>query len=101
MHGPAQITPPVARQPSAPGRASAMPTDEVRQAAQEFESLLIGQILHGLMDSLSGPGMLGEGKDEVYASMLQDEYARLISRSGGIGIADVVMRELLKAQEAG
>jgi Rod binding domain-containing protein len=31
--------------------------------------------------------------------MLQDEYARLISRTGGIGIADAVLREMLKAQE--
>ena len=29
-----------------------------------------------------------------------DEYAKLISRSGGIGIADAVLRELLRAQEA-
>ena len=32
--------------------------------------------------------------------MLQDEYAKLISRSGGIGIADAVLREMLKMQEA-
>jgi hypothetical protein len=31
--------------------------------------------------------------------MLQDRYARLISRSGGIGLADAVLGEMLKAQE--
>jgi hypothetical protein len=32
--------------------------------------------------------------------MLQDEYAKLISRSGGIGIGDAVLREMLRMQEA-
>jgi Rod binding domain-containing protein len=32
--------------------------------------------------------------------MLRDEYGRLIARSGGVGVADAVMRQLLRAQEA-
>jgi Rod binding domain-containing protein len=32
--------------------------------------------------------------------MLSQEYGSSIARSGGVGIADVVYREILKAQEA-
>jgi Rod binding domain-containing protein len=31
--------------------------------------------------------------------MLRDEYAKLVSRSGGVGVADAVLREMLKMQE--
>jgi Rod binding domain-containing protein len=88
----------------APTRADAVATGdaapELRRAAEEFESVFLGQILHGLTQGLGGPGLAGGGADDPFASMLQDEYARLISRSGGIGLADAVLREMLKAQEA-
>ncbi len=41
-----------------------------------------------------------DSSDDPFATMLQDEYAKLISRSGGIGLADGIMREMLKMQEA-
>jgi Rod binding domain-containing protein len=31
--------------------------------------------------------------------MFNDEIAKLISRSGGVGVADAVLKEMLKAQE--
>jgi Rod binding domain-containing protein len=31
--------------------------------------------------------------------MLRDEYAKVVSRAGGIGLADAVTRELLRARE--
>lgn len=86
------------------GRAQATP--EMRRAAEEFEGVFLAQILRGLTEGLTGPGplsggpgSLGGGKDDPFASMLQDEYAKLISRSGGIGVADAVLREMLRMQE--
>jgi flagellar protein FlgJ len=96
MRSLAPVTAPPTRDASGVGKE--VPAD-IRRTAQEFESVFIGQILHGLMEGLSGTGVLGTGKDDVYASMIQDEYAKLISRSGGIGVADAVMREMLKMQE--
>jgi Rod binding domain-containing protein len=81
----------------AAGRAQA--TLEMRRAAEEFEGVFLAQILRGLTEGLTGPGPLGAGKDDPFASMLQDEYAKLISRSGGIGVADAVLREMLRMQE--
>jgi peptidoglycan hydrolase FlgJ len=60
---------------------------------------VLGQILRGLTQGLTGPGPLGRGEDDPFAAMLQDEYAKLISRSGGIGVADAVLRGMLRAQE--
>ena len=93
MPGPAPVLP-----SSAPAAATAAATPEMRRTAQELEGVFLAQLLRGLTAGLGGPGQLGD-QDDPFASMLQDEYAKLISRSGGIGIADAVLREMLKMQE--
>lgn len=79
-------------------------TPAMRAAAREFESLLVGQLLQGLTEGLAGSDVggsgLGGGGDDPFAGMLQDEYARLIARSGGIGLGDAVLRQMLKLLEA-
>ena len=75
------------------------PTEAMRAAAEEFESVFIAQVLRGMSSGLEADGPLGGNGDDPFSSMLQDEYARLISRSGGIGVADAVLREMLKTQE--
>jgi flagellar protein FlgJ len=86
---------------AAAGPASAAegaPPAAVRRAAEEFESVFISQILGELRIGFTPPGLDG-GEEDPFASMLRDEYAKIISRSGGIGLADGVLRELLRAQE--
>ena len=68
----------------------------LHRAAEQFEAVFLAQILR---DFTAGAVAGGSAEAGPFASMLQDEYARLISRSGGIGIADAVLREMLKAQE--
>ena len=69
----------------------------MEQAAQRFEEMFLSQILRDFTAGAIGPG--GEGT-EMIAGMLQDEYARLIARDGGFGIAPQVLRVMLKAQES-
>lgn len=81
---------------AATGAAAASPA--LLRAAEQFEAVFLAQILR---DFTAGAVAGGSAEAGPFASMLQDEYARLISRSGGIGIADAVLREMLKAQEVG
>lgn len=80
---------------SSPGSREASPA--MRRAAEQFEVAFLAQILRdftsGAVASVSG------GEAAAFAGMLQDEYARLISRSGGIGLAGAVLRAMLEAQE--
>lgn len=78
--------------------AAAPPAAALQRAAEEFEAVFLGQMLAGLTEGLAPDGILG-GPDDPFAAMLRDEYARLISRKGGIGVADAVLRELMRAQE--
>lgn len=92
MPHPAAIAAPARESAEAP-RIAAM-----RRAAVEFEAVLVGQMLAGMTAGLATDGPLGGG-DDPFGSMLRDEYGRLISRKGGIGVADAVLRQLMRAQE--
>jgi Rod binding domain-containing protein len=71
-----------------------------KRAAIEFESVFLSQMLAPMFSGISADGLFGGGSGEsVYRSLLVDEYGKLIAQSGGIGLADSVMREILKHQE--
>jgi flagellar protein FlgJ len=72
--------------PAGPGKI-----DAFRQAAQEFEAIFLAQVLAKL-----NPGL---DEHSPFHDMFNDELAKLISRSGGVGVADAVLKEMLKSQE--
>lgn len=71
-----------------------------RKAATEFEAVFLTTMLEGMFQGLKTDAPFGGGPAEKsYRSMLVGEYAGELARSGGIGIADHVYREILAAQE--
>jgi Rod binding domain-containing protein len=76
--------------------------EKAKQTAQEFESVFLSTVLAQMFSTVEGgSGPLGgEGTGgETWRSFLTDEYANEITKAGGIGIADQVMREILSLQE--
>jgi len=92
----AQITAPDA--PAAGPGASVRP-DALRASAQEFEAIFLAQVLAHLNPAPAGDGPGGSGDHGLFNAMFNEEMAKLISRSGGVGVADAVLREMLKLQE--
>ena len=84
---------------TSPGGGDAARPDALRHAAPEFEAIFLAQVLGTMTQGLGGDDLLGDGRGDVFRDMLNEEVAKLISRSGGIGVADAVLREMLKAQE--
>ncbi|MHA1158704.1 MAG: rod-binding protein [Alphaproteobacteria bacterium] len=76
-------------------------TDEaVRRAAEEFEAVFIAQMLAPMFEGLETDELFGGGAGEdVYRSILVEEYGKSIARAGGIGLSDVIQREILRLQE--
>jgi len=74
---------------------------EARGKAQDFEAFFISQMLQPMFQGLSTDGPFGGGNAEAMWRGLQiDQYGKTIAKAGGIGIADAVLREMMKAQEA-
>jgi peptidoglycan hydrolase FlgJ len=84
--------------PASGAGASARP-DALRETAQEFEAIFLAQVLAHLNPSPAGDGQGGSGEHGLFHEMFNEEMAKLISRSGGVGVADAVLREMLKLQE--
>ncbi len=74
--------------------------ENVRQAAQEFESVFMNTMLSQMFAGLETDGPFGGGQgEEMFRSLLIEEYGSNIAAAGGIGIADDIARELPSLQE--
>lgn len=74
--------------------------ESVRRIAQEFEAVFLSEMLAPVFDSVDTDGLFGGGQSEkIFRSMMVEEYGKAIARSGSVGIADAVQREILKMQE--
>ncbi|OFX12525.1 MAG: hypothetical protein A2516_08180 [Alphaproteobacteria bacterium RIFOXYD12_FULL_60_8] len=74
--------------------------EEARAKAQEFESVFLSQMMAPMFAELGNDPMFGGGEGEkMFRSMMMDEYGKIISRSGGIGVADAVMKTILDLQQ--
>ncbi len=75
---------------------------KARQAAEDFEAFFLARYLDAMQIGMEADGPMGGGHSEkVFRSVLNDEYAKVISSRGGIGIADTVYQEILRIQEKG
>jgi Rod binding domain-containing protein len=81
----------------APKAASTMAA--TKKAAQQFEGVLISQMLNGMFEGVKTDGMFGGGEgEEMFRSLMTDEYGKQIAAQGGLGLSAGVTQELLKQQ---
>ena len=82
---------------------AAKPKDDpakVLNAAKQFESLLVAQMLMSMQDSEGG--WLGTGDDQSASAAMeygQEAFAQAMSASGGLGLAKMVAAGLRQAAD--
>jgi Rod binding domain-containing protein len=80
------------------GTGSTARTDspqKVHDAAQQFEALLMGQILRSARQG--GSGWLGGGEDssaECATDYAEQQLASVLAQGGGLGLADLIAKGL-------
>jgi Rod binding domain-containing protein len=73
---------------------------KVKQQAQEFEAVYIGQMLNQMSSGIGNEtGFDGGHAEQQWRSLLNEHIGRSISAGGGVGLADGVRRELMRLQE--
>ena len=72
----------------------------LRQVAEQLEAQFLAQTLQPMFANLSAEQPYSGGHaEDMWRSLQVEEYGKAIARSGGIGLADAVVREVLRAQE--
>lgn len=71
----------------------------LREATQEFESLLIAQLLKTMRGTVPESGLMGSGSgQQLFREMLDQEFARQIAFAGGFGLGEIVYRQMAGSQ---
>lgn len=82
--------------------APAPTSDAVKadKASKDYESVFISQFLGSMFSSIPTDSVTGGGAgEEMFRSLMIDQYAKSIENQGGFGIASQMKAELLKHQQ--
>ncbi len=72
---------------------------EIKRAAREYESVFLNEMMQHMFSGIKPNETFGGGNaEDIYRSMMVQEYANSISKNGGFGLADAIMHEMIKMQ---
>ena len=73
---------------------------KIRAAAEDFEAQFVTSMLESMWAGVKTDKMFGGGPgEEMYRSLLNQEYGKAIAKQGSLGIADSIQKEMLRLQE--
>ena len=73
---------------------------DVVAAAKDFEALFVSEMFSHMFEGLSADPVFGGGKGEnMFRSMLVNEYGKKIANGKGIGISDQLQKTMLEMQQ--
>lgn len=65
-----------------------------RSAAQQFEALFLNMMLKSMREATPKEGLFDNSNSEMYSGMLDSQLAQSMSRGKGIGLADMMLRQM-------
>lgn len=86
---------------SSAGRAAsaALPSGEerrLRSTAHEIESIFLSHMLKTMREASGSKGLLTGKGQRVYQEMMDEHMGRALAKAGGIGLADMLVRDVLR-----
>ena len=82
------------------GAAANDPT-VLREAAKQFESLFTKMMLESMRQASFGDPMFGSDQGDMYQDMMDDQLAVQLSQGKGLGLADMLIRQLSSGAASG
>ena len=73
------------------------PDDALNAAASQFEALFLQMMLKSMRAGSPGGGIMDSKQVEFYREMFDQQLAVALSKSGTVGISDVVVHQLGRA----
>jgi peptidoglycan hydrolase FlgJ len=93
--------PAAARRPASPASARAdspaSADSPAAKAGREFESMMLGFMFEQMFEGVGTSGAFGGGQAErTWRSFMLQEYAQVLTDTGGVGIAPMVEAEIAR-----
>ncbi len=73
----------------------------LRKVAQQFESLFTRMMLKSMRDAVGTDPIFGSDQEKMYQGMYDDQLALQLSKGRGVGLADMLVRQLQRLSAAG
>lgn len=71
--------------------------EKLKEAAQQFEAIFIQQMYKEMRKTIPNDGLIPRGNaDDIYIQLQDMEAAKVTAQQGGIGLADLMMQQLVK-----
>jgi Rod binding domain-containing protein len=72
----------------------------IKATAEDFEAFFVTHAFEDMFADLSADPLFGGGEAEgIFRSFLLQEYGKQVAKAGGVGISDMVQKQLLQLQE--
>lgn len=85
---------PTTTSPASAPEGKSAPPDELVEAAREFEALILGIMMKSMRSTVNKSDLFGDTKHvETYESLLDTEYAKGMAEQGGMGFAEMIVRQ--------
>ena len=73
---------------------------KAKAAGEDFEAFFVTHSFEDMFADLSSDPLFGGGEgEEIFRSFLLGEYGKQAAKAGGLGISDMVQKQLLQLQE--
>jgi peptidoglycan hydrolase FlgJ len=95
--------PMVPTQPATPSSPqAAKDAASAKKVAREFEAMFVGLMLKSMRQTVGEDKLTGGGRgEEVFRSLLDQQYADIAAQGGGIGLAKSIEKELTRGNQGG
>jgi flagellar protein FlgJ len=77
-------------------QAATQSPEALRQAAREFESLFTSMMLKSMRSASGDDPLFGSDQADMYQDMFDQQMATQLSRGKGLGLADMLVRQLMQ-----
>jgi len=71
---------------------------QLKSLSKQFESIFVHQLLKSMRSTVQKTGLFDSHATNMYESLHDEEIAKLITEQKGIGLADVIYRDLARLE---
>jgi len=83
-----------------PKTTNNMSPDKTAESAKQFEAVFLSEMMSHMFEGVKTDPEFGGGQGEdMFKSLLTNEYGKQMANAGGIGIADQLQKAMIQMQQ--